>query len=104
MTMPEEMPVQEHDGTVVVCPEGELDLAVADDLRRALTRALELAREAVRVDLGAVTFMDSTALAALVDAWRYAERRGVAFCLVRPAPNVRRVLAITGLERLLCPD
>jgi anti-anti-sigma factor len=104
MSMPEAIPVQEHDGTVVVCPVGELDLAVADELRSALARAVEFAHRGVRIDLGAVTFVDSTALAALVHAWRHAERRGIALCVVRPAPNVRRVLAITGLERLLCPD
>jgi anti-anti-sigma factor len=104
MSMQGAIPVQEHDGTVVVCPVGALDLAVADELWSTLARAVDFARRAVRIDLDAVTFVDSTALGAFVRAWRHAEGRGIALCVVRPAPNVRRVLAITGLEGLLCPD
>ena len=33
MSMQGAIPVQEHDGTVVVCPVGALDLAVADEER-----------------------------------------------------------------------
>jgi anti-sigma B factor antagonist len=103
MRVPEEVTVEDESGTIVVCPEGELDLAAADAFRTALQDALRRARRAVQVDLAAVTFIDSTALAVLVDAWRQAEERDVVLCVLRPAPNVRRVLDITGLDRLLCP-
>lgn len=103
MSVPEEVAVEDEGGTIVVCPEGELDLAVADSFRRELQDAVRAADRAVHVDLAAVTFIDSTALAALVDAWRQAAERSVVLCVLRPAPNVRRVLAITGLDQLLCP-
>jgi anti-sigma B factor antagonist len=103
---PEEVKVKVEDesGTIVVCPEGELDLAVADAFRTVLQDALRTAHRAVQIDLAAVTFIDSTALAVLVDAWRQAEERGVTLCVLHPAPNVRRVLDITGLDRLLYPS
>jgi len=103
MRVPEEVTVEDESGTIVVCPKGELDLAAADAFRTALQDALRRARRAVQVDLAAVTFIDSTALAVLVDAWRQAEERDVVLCVLRPAPNVRRVLDITGLDRLVGP-
>jgi len=102
MSMPDEIVVQHDGGTVVVCPAGELDLAVADSLRAALEGAVHVTTGAVRVDLASVTFVDSTALAVLVDVWRQAREREVGFCVTRPVPNVRRVLDITGLGALLC--
>jgi anti-sigma B factor antagonist len=89
------------DGIAVVSPTGELDLSRATPLRAALERALAIGFKAVHVDLGAVTFVDSTALAAVVEAWRHATRREVGFKLTDPAPNVRRVLEITDLDRLV---
>jgi anti-sigma B factor antagonist len=104
MTVPDEIPVQVDGGIVIVCPVGDLDLVTAPSLRAALQRAFDVADDAVRLDLRAVTFLDSTALAVLVEAWREAQTRVVAFCVAGAAPNVRRVLDITGLDRLLCDD
>ena len=101
MSVPEEVAVDDESGTIVVCPEGELDLVVADSFRMELQDAVRRAARAVQVDLGAVTFLDSTTLAVLVDTWRQAAEHGVTLCVLRPAPNVRRVLAITGLDQLL---
>jgi anti-anti-sigma factor len=103
MSVPEEVAVEDESETIVVCPEGELDLAVADSFRTALQDAVRRADRAVQVDMAAVTFIDSTALAALIDAWRQARQRDVVLCVLRPAPNVRRVLDITGLDQLLLP-
>ena len=102
MTTPGELPVHADDGAVVVRPAGELDLAAAPSLRAALEGALARAEGTVRVDLGAVTFVDSTALAILVEVWRRAKEREITLCVEHPAANVRRVLGITGLDRLLC--
>ncbi len=85
----------------MVRPSGELDLAAGPALRIALQQAISVADHAVQVDLGAVTFVDSTALAIFVQAKRDASARQLAFRLSKPAPNVRRVLAMTRLTELL---
>ncbi|HKA03774.1 MAG TPA: STAS domain-containing protein [Acidimicrobiales bacterium] len=103
MNLPDEFDVRLEEGTAVVRPTGELDLATAPALRAALEHALRIAERAVLVDLAAVTFLDSTALAVFVETWRKASDGTVGFRLSRPAPNVRRVLAMTDLTGLLCP-
>jgi anti-sigma B factor antagonist len=104
MSMPDEFSVRVECGSAIVTPVGELDLAAASPLRVAMQRAIDVADDAVRVDLSGVTFVDSTALAIFVEARREAVRRQVAFCLSQPAPNVRRVLAVTRLDELLCEE
>jgi anti-anti-sigma factor len=102
--MPDEFSVCVQGGTATVKPAGELDLAAASALRVAIQRAIGAANDAVRVDLRAVSFVDSTALAVFVEAWREATQSHVSFCLAHAAPNVRRVLSMTRLDELLCAE
>jgi anti-sigma B factor antagonist len=101
---PQEIVVRVAEGRAVVRPTGELDVSNAPQLRAAFERALAADVPVVVVDLCALTFIDSTALSAMVETWREATRRGIAFHLSGPAPNVRRVLEITQLDRLLVDE
>jgi len=56
---------------------------------------------AVTVDLAEVTFMDSTGLTTLIDAYRQAESNGWSFSVRRPSPPVKRVFDLAGAGRLL---
>jgi anti-anti-sigma factor len=76
---------------------GEIDLAAKADLLGALTQASGGGRNVI-VDLSRTTFMDSTALKALVDAWRSQTRAGLGFALRNPSGEARRTLLIAGLE------
>lgn len=80
---------------------GEIDAAGAPALRAALAELREVVGgDAVVLDLSEVTFMDSSGLAALVDASSGGRRVEVR----RPSPIVRRVIEMTGLDGLLLAD
>ena len=94
-------PVQEiaRDGTVVVVRlAGELDLYNAEAVREALGDALADEPERIVVDLGAVEFLDSTALGVLVEARAKLPNRR-AFLLAAPGVEPRRALQVAGLDR-----
>lgn len=78
---------------------GELDLATVPELRARLHRALSSGASGVVVDLSRVTFIDSTALAALVAARAKLgpDRLGI----VVTTPFVELVLEASGLDRVL---
>lgn len=80
---------------VVVTVSGEVDMATAPRLRAALERASGAAE--VRVDMRAVTFMDSTGLSALVSAHQALAR----LVIVCPPGPGRRALEVSGLMGLL---
>src|ERR687887_2045691 len=63
-------------GTCLVWVAGELDLHTAPELERALLAAATEAPGPVMVDLSGCTFLDSTALAILVEANRRLEANG----------------------------
>jgi anti-anti-sigma factor len=76
---------------VVVTVSGEVDMSTAGAMFRA---AIQDDTAAATLDLRAVTFFDSAAIHALI---RLAEHYG-ARLEVRPSPQVRRVLEISGLS------
>jgi anti-anti-sigma factor len=94
------------DGTVEIRPRGEIDVANADELRRAVETALTTrAPEAICLDLWQVTLVDSTGLGAIVAAHRAAAAAGVRLRVANPAAIVHRQLWVAGLlERLGVAD
>jgi anti-sigma B factor antagonist len=85
-------------GTVVLTLHGELDLQSVGRLRTCLAETLERDSGAVLVDLTDVAFIDSTGLAALLNALRRLTRAGRPLLLVAGEGPVRRVLRLTRLD------
>lgn len=75
--------------------EGELDLSVADELRKALERATS--HDRVLVALERCEFIDSTGIAVIVQAHNRAAEQGRRVTVYGATDQVHRVLAITGL-------
>jgi anti-sigma B factor antagonist len=84
--------------TVVVLA-GELDLADAPSVSSQLLAAADN-NGRVAVDLHGVTFIDSTAIGALVGVQRTLKERGGSLILRRPSRAVARLLELTALDRL----
>jgi anti-anti-sigma factor len=77
---------------------GELDLSNVSDLEARLTEQLGVDPH-VALDLAGVSFMDSSALGALVGALKRAREHEGDLILVGPVGSPRRVLEITGLDK-----
>ncbi len=73
---------------------GELDLAVAEQLREAIERS---AGTHVLIDLANCHFIDSTGIAVLVRAHQNGASEGRLVAAHSPSDQVLRVLQITGL-------
>ena len=85
----------------VVAAAGEIDIATAPRLHAEIKDAFASGAEAVRIDLAATTFMDSTGLHVLVEAARRAQALDRELTIARVPPNVRRVIEIAGFEGVL---
>ena len=79
---------------------GEVDLYRAPDVKQALDAAIDGGAARLALDLGAVTFIDSTALGALVGAAKRVQPVGGAVALVCTDSNILKVFEITGLDRV----
>jgi anti-anti-sigma factor len=79
-----------------VTAAGEIDLSSADTLAEACEHALRLPIASLELDLGDVTFVDSTGIRCLVDCRRRCSTLGVRL-EVDSGPDVDRALTLVGL-------
>ena len=95
-----------EEGVALVAVSGELDLASVDELRTALRTAAATRSPSVVVDVSDVSFIDSTALAALLRSNDELSSNGVQMVMACPPGPVRRLLTMTSLDdRLIfAPD
>jgi len=87
---------------VVVALFGECDLTVREELTSALLSAIDRSR-VVCVDMGALSFMDSSGIHALVKGYHAVQERGQQLHVVNAAGVVKEVLDLTGVADLLRP-
>ncbi len=88
---------QQRDGWDVLGVTGEVDLATAPQLARAIGDVLG-AEQRLCLDLSGVAFMDSTGLRELVKAHNTVDEVGGTLVIVPGGGPVAKLLAITGLE------
>lgn len=84
---------------VVVAVEGELDLFTAPFLRDEVRDAIKQDGARLVLDLQQLSFMDSSGLSVLIEAWRLATSEGGGVSLAAPQAPVARILRTTGLDR-----
>lgn len=91
--------IPRRDGVAVLALRGELDIARTPRLQVAINEALRAHPRALVIDLCAVTFADSTALALLLNAQRRATQQGISLQLACNGQPTLDLLALTRLDR-----
>ena len=85
--------------TVVIWISGDLDAFTAGELKTQLFAALDSGFDQVVLEMSECELVDSTGLGVLVACVKHA--RGRRLVMASATPEVRRVLEIVGLDRVL---
>ncbi|QAY64625.1 anti-sigma factor antagonist [Xylanimonas allomyrinae] len=88
---------------MTLAPEGRLNLISAPPLKARVDDLVREGRTRVVVDLGAVDHIDSSGLGALVGGLKAARQAGGDLRIARAGEQVRAVLKLTNLDRILVP-
>jgi anti-anti-sigma factor len=89
------------DGTLTIALRGEIDYVNATAVSGAAVDAVTVAGPvAVCVDLAAVTFLDSSGIAALIKVYRSAHGAAAKFRVAGANRGVYEQLRLTGLSQL----
>jgi anti-sigma B factor antagonist len=85
----------------LIALRGELDIASAPDLARAIEAELDASERPVTVDLRGLEFIDSSGLRVLIAADASARERGRKLVIVRGIPRVHRTFEVTRVDEHL---
>lgn len=85
---------------ILLTVTGEIDMSNAREMRALLLQTLD-GTERLTVDLQGVASMDSSGIAALMEALRRAEADGKSFRVAELSERVRLALRLLRIERLL---
>ncbi len=89
-------------GRLTVYLSGELDHHAAGEAIRVVGELIEdnMPRECV-LDFSGLSFMDSSGIAVIINAGRKMRSLGGRLSVENPAPQPRKVLEASGIERLI---
>ena len=91
--------VREEGDKLVAALNGEIDLDNAPEVRRMLLDCTGSGRD-VLVDLSAVSYIDSSGIASLIEALQNAAAGGGALGLVAVSPQAMRVFELARLDKV----
>jgi anti-sigma B factor antagonist len=94
-------PIEVINGVPVVVAPEEIDITIAPGLRAALLEAAAHGHGTFVADLTRTRFCDSSGLHVLLAAHKRAQAEGGEVLLVIPGTAVLRVLALTGIDRMI---
>jgi anti-sigma B factor antagonist len=93
--------VQQQGDRVIIALEGELDVAVAPELKNVLKENIERGNRKIIVDMKDVKFIDSSCLGVLVNAHKLAVEKKGAIRFARSSDQVRKIFELTRTDRHL---
>ncbi len=91
--------VREEQGAVIACLGGDVDLENSPRARELLLECAGRGKK-VLVDLSAVSYIDSSGVASLVEAFQLAKRNRTDFALVSVNTAALRVLELARLDKV----
>ena len=79
--------------------EGDVDLSCSPDARKHILAKLEIKRNLL-IDLSAVTYIDSSGVASLVEGYQTAKKNNLKFGLVGVSESAMSVLHLARLDKV----
>jgi anti-sigma B factor antagonist len=94
-----EIELQQTQNTSTVALHGEVDLSSSPQARKAILSCLN-GGKSLLVDLSAVEYIDSSGIASLVEGFRLARDKQLAFGLLAVSEPALRVLQLAQLDKV----
>ncbi|MEG1929531.1 MAG: STAS domain-containing protein [Anaerovorax sp.] len=83
---------------------GEADLYTASNFRTTLEEIYSEKKADFLMDISELVYMDSTGLGVIIGAYGRMKESGNKLTLLKPASNIKKLLSITKLDKVLCAE
>lgn len=84
--------------------KGEVDISTAPQLREFLDGAYREIKADILLHLDELNYIDSTGLGVIIGAFGRMQENKNRITLINPKDNIKKLLNITSLDRILCSD
>ena len=84
--------------------KGEVDISTAPKLREVLDGAYREKKADIMLRMDELTYIDSTGLGVIIGAYGRMQETENRITLINPKGNIKKLLTITSLDRILCSD
>lgn len=91
--------IREKDGHIIVAFEGDVDLETSPAARKVLLDCV-MRKRPILVDMSAVSYIDSSGVASLVESLQRARKEGMDFALAAVSEAALRVLQLARLDKV----
>ena len=95
-----ELVVSSHDDTMQINVSGEVDLFYSPKLRDSILEYIDQGHP-VALDLSQVSYIDSSGIASIVEAFQHAKSKKLGFCLIAISTPVLQVLKLARLDKVI---
>ena len=97
-----ELELKQVRNTLLVRIKGEMDMVVAERLRREIDQKIDSGRIGnLVINLEGVTFIDSSGLGVLIGRYKKVVSTGGKMYIVGARPSVRKILMFSGINKLV---
>jgi anti-sigma B factor antagonist len=81
---------------------GEVDISNAHLFKKQLEAAITERKQNISIDLSELSYIDSTGLGVIIGAYGSIKKDGYGVKVANPRDNVKKLLNISGLDKILC--
>ena len=81
---------------------GEVDISNAHLFKKQLEAALAEKKQNITIDLSELSYIDSTGLGVIIGAYGSIKKDGYSIKVTNPKENVKKLINISGLDKILC--
>ena len=79
---------------------GDIDIASSKDLKEVLVNKFQEKEQDIILDFTQLNYIDSTGLGIIIGAYGRMEESGKNLSIVHPKESIKRLLTITGLDKI----
>lgn len=84
----------------IIKMSGEIDYTVTPKIRTGLLNYIEKTKGPLKLDLGNLTYLDSSGLAVFIEARRHLVEQGRTIEIVAVTPEVKKIFQLTQVDKL----
>jgi anti-sigma B factor antagonist len=92
--------VKTNESYTLVVPSGDIDLSKSSDLRTVFQQIFQVSPAKIVVDLHAVSYMDSSGVATLIEALQLSNRAENKFAICCLTDGVKSIIELARLDKI----